>query len=96
MKIPIRLHLCALTALLVALSSLGCSDSASTTEEINADCSICENQVPIGPSADVESCEQWGADFNCQTATLVNEGMCGDNPAICQVRLCEGDPVCVE
>ena len=94
MNILIRLHLCALSALLLALPSLGCSDSGGATEEINADCSICENQVPIGPSADVESCEQWGADFNCQTATLINEGMCGENPATCQVTLCESDPIC--
>lgn len=86
-----------LAILLLASGSLaGCGSSDSPSNDFSADCSSCFNGVPIGPSADMESCSAFSAAFNCSNApVLENEGMCTDSfetSATCQVSGCASDP----
>ena len=69
-----------------------CSDDV-VTEDFAADCSVCTSGVPVGPSADEASCTAWGDEFDCATAVLVHEGLCGDPAATCQVDDCALEPV---
>lgn len=92
---PIRL---ACIALLFSLGAIvGCSDDGPT-EDFAADCGLCVDGVPVGPSASVESCSAWGAMFECGSVELANEGLCGDvlepdEPiATCMVDDCPIEP----
>ena len=81
-------------ALLLASASLaGCGDTGSPSNDFSSSCSLCVNGTPIGQSADMESCSAWGAEFDCRSADLENEGMCGDVAATCQVSECVSNPV---
>ena len=81
--------------------SLGCGDNTNTPiEDFAADCSVCINGIPMGPSASQESCTAWGTMFDCGSIVLTNEGVCGgpDEPsATCSVDDCSSEPTgCVE
>ncbi|MGB5812906.1 MAG: hypothetical protein WBG86_20405 [Polyangiales bacterium] len=57
-------------------------------DEFSAICSLCMNDVPVGPSADEASCDAWGAEFRCTQSTLTGAGQCGDMQATCAVSDC--------
>ncbi|MEM9728854.1 MAG: hypothetical protein AAF997_09735 [Myxococcota bacterium] len=81
-------------AVVVSGMSVGCSDD-EPTEDFAADCSLCVNGTPVGPSASVAACDAWGAMFDCDSITLINEGLCGgpfEPNATCSVDDCPIEP----
>ena len=73
---------------------VSCSDDGGVPEDFAFDCSLCQNGVPVGPSADEASCSAWGDEFECASAVLINEGLCDDDlVATCQVDDCPLEPV---
>ena len=91
MKSLLRFSIAMVASFLVTAAAVGCGDE--TTNDFSADCSLCVNDTPVGPSASMTNCTAWGALFSCGSVTLINAGMCGDIAATCQVSQCASDPV---
>lgn len=90
------LFLLASTALMaMGMLLTGCGDSSS----FSASCGTCVNGIPIGPSASQEACTEFGDSFECETAVLINEGLCppvdsGLPRVACEVTNCNSDVTC--
>ncbi|MGB5809760.1 MAG: hypothetical protein WBG86_04465 [Polyangiales bacterium] len=46
----------------------GCGDTES--DDFSAECALCVNGAPVGPSSDEASCTTWGSTFDCTESTL--------------------------
>lgn len=73
--------------LVVAVFAVGFVSGCSG-DDISGSCSLCENGVPVGPSANDEACQSWGDESGCAEAVLINAGMCGEVSATCTVADC--------
>ena len=83
----------ALTAM--GLLAAGCGESSS----FFASCGTCVNGIPFGPAASQAACTEFGESFECETAVLINEGLCppvgSELPRVaCQVTNCDLDVTC--
>ena len=83
--------------MLVAGSLTGCNDQVTTlTGFVCASCTNIDGVITnLGPTASVEACQEFGAEYQCAGAELLREGECGgtiDTNASRIVAECLDDP----
>lgn len=77
----------------------GCNDSSEPRPEgFRGACRTCVGDEPQGPNENIEACEAFAADFECDNASLM--GDCSNEvlaeKAVCEVSGCELQPICPE